>query len=186
MNQPILWYGSRATGLVALVLFTASVVLGVLGGGRLVTPTWPRFTVSALHRNISLLACVFLAVHIVTSIVDPYAGIGWLDAIVPFRSVYHPLWLGIGAVASDLVIAIMITSLLRPRVHLGLWRYVHWTSYACWPLAVVHGIGTDVADIRMVWVLIVNIACVVAVIVAIGWRAGTSHPDTEARARAAG
>lgn len=186
MNQPILWYASRATGLIALVLFTGSVVLGALGGGRFVTPRWPRFAVAAVHRNVSLLGCVFLVIHIVTSIVDPYAGIGWLDAVVPFVSIYHPFWLGMGAVASDLIIAIMITSLLRPRVHLRLWRYVHWTSYACWPIAILHGIGTNPADFTMSWVLVVNIACVLAVALAIGWRAGTSNRDGDARARAAG
>jgi predicted ferric reductase len=184
MNQPIMWYASRATGLIALVLFTASVVLGALGGGRYSGQRWPRFALAAVHRSVSLLAVVFLAVHITTAIVDPFAGIGWLDAIVPFRSVYYPFWLGLGAVATDLTIAITVTSLLRPRVNVVLWRMVHWTSYACWPLAVIHGIGTTPADIRMGWVLALNIVCVLAVLVAVGWRAGTSHPDTEARARA--
>jgi predicted ferric reductase len=184
MNQPIMWYASRATGLIALVLFTASVVLGALGGGRYVSLRWPRFALAAVHRSVSLLAVVFLAVHITTAIVDPFAGIGWLDAIVPFRSVYYPFWLGLGAVATDLTIAIIVTSLLRPRVNAVLWRVVHWTSYACWPLAVIHGIGTTPADIRLGWVLLLNIVCVMAVLVAVCWRAGTSHPDTEARARA--
>jgi predicted ferric reductase len=184
VNQPIMWYASRATGLVALVLFTAAVVLGALGGGRYASTRWPRFVLAALHRNVSLLAMVFLAVHITTAIVDPFAGIGWLDAIVPFRSAYHPFWLGLGAVATDLTIAVVVTSLLRPRVNHRLWRWLHWTTYAVWPLAVMHGIGTTPADIRMGWVLVLNIACVLAVLVAVGWRAGTSHPDTEARARA--
>jgi methionine sulfoxide reductase heme-binding subunit len=186
MNQPIIWYASRATGLIALVLFTASVVLGALGGGRYASKRWPRFVLAAVHRNVSLLAVVFLVVHIISSIVDPFAGIGWLDAIVPFVSIYHPFWLGLGAIATDLTVAVVVTSLLRPRVHVGLWRFVHWTSYALWPLAVVHGIGTAPADIRLSWVLVVNAVCVLAVIVAVGWRAGTSHPDTEARARATG
>lgn len=182
MNQPILWYASRATGLIALLLFTASVALGALGGGRYVSVRWPRFALAAVHRNVSLLAVVFLAVHVTTAIVDPFAGIGWLAAIVPFRSVYHPFWLGLGAVATDLTVAIVVTSLLRPRVDVRVWRWIHWASYACWPLAVVHGIGTTPADIRMGWVLVVNLVCVLAVLGAVGWRAGTRHPDTVARA----
>jgi methionine sulfoxide reductase heme-binding subunit len=186
MNQPILWYASRSTGLLALVLFTVSVVLGALGGGRFAATRWPRFTIAGLHRSVSLLAVAFLLVHIGTSIIDPYAGIGWLDAIVPFGSIYHPFWLGLGAVATDLTAAIIITSLLRPRVNLRLWRWVHWTSYACWPLAVVHGIGTGPADFRLGWVVGLNIVCVLAVLGTLLWRVGTSHPDTEARARATG
>lgn len=182
MDQPILWYASRATGLIALVLFTASVVLGALGGGRFASPRWPRFALAAVHRNVSLLAVVFLAVHITTATVDPFAGIGWLDAVVPFRSVYHPFWLGLGAVATDLTIAIVVTSLLRPRINLRLWRWVHWVSYACWPLAVGHGIGTAPADIRLSWVVVVNLLCVLVVLGAVTWRAGARHMDTRARA----
>lgn len=170
MHQELLWYTSRATGLVALVLFTASVVFGVLVSGRYVGERWPRFAVNAVHRNISLTATVFLAVHVITAIVDPYAGIKWLDAIVPFGSVYYPVWLGLGAVAFDLAVAIMVTSLLRPRVNLRTWRLVHWTSYACWPLALVHGIGTTPADIRLNWVLAVDIACLLTVAWAVAWR----------------
>lgn len=184
MNEPILWYASRSTGLIALVLFTGSVVLGALGSGRYASVRWPRFTLAAVHRNVSLLAVVFLVVHITTATVDPYAGIGWLDAIVPFGSAYQPFWLGLGAVATDLTIAVVVTSLLRPRVNAKLWRYVHWASYACWPLAVVHGIGTTTSDFRMTWVAAIDVLCVLAVIVAVCWRAGTRHHDTEARARA--
>jgi predicted ferric reductase len=177
-----LWYASRATGIVALLLFTASMVLGALGSGRFTGPRWPRFAVAALHRNMSLLALVFLAIHIATAVIDPYAGIGWLDAILPFGSVYRPLWLGIGAVATDLAIAVVITSLLRPRIDVRVWRFVHWTSYLCWPLAVVHGIGTAPSDFRLSWVLAVNIGCVLAVVAAVGWRAIRRHPDDDIRA----
>lgn len=184
MNQPILWYASRSTGVLALVLLTVTVVLGALNRGRYASVRWPRFAIAAVHRNISLLAVAFLVVHVVTATVDPYAGIGWLDAIVPFVSVYHPFWLGLGAAASDLLVAVVVTSLLRPRINARLWRTVHWAAYGCWPVAVVHGIGIDPADFRLTWLLVVNCVCVLAVVVAVGWRAGASHPDSEARARA--
>ena len=184
MNAPIVWYASRATGLIALLLLTGSVVLGALGSGRYGSLRWPRFTLAALHRNVSLLAVVFLAVHITASVVDPFAGIGWLDVVVPFGSAYAPFWLGLGAVATDLTIAVLATSLLRPRVNVRLWRYVHWASYACWPLAVVHGIGTTPGDFRLTWVAAINVLCVLAVLIAVGWRLGTRHPDAVARAGA--
>jgi predicted ferric reductase len=170
MNQAIMWYASRATGLVALVLFTGSLVVGVLGAGRFASRGWPRFTLAGVHRNVSLLAVVFIVVHIGTATVDPYAGIGWLDSVVPFVSVYHPVWLGLGGVAADLTAAVVATSVLRPRVQHRLWRWVHWASYVCWPLAVMHGIGTAPADIRLNWVVAIDAACLLAVLVAIGWR----------------
>lgn len=66
-----------ATGLVALLLLTATVVLGITSAGRLATPRWPRFVIAAIHRNLSLLSVVFLGVHIATAVIDPYAGISW-------------------------------------------------------------------------------------------------------------
>lgn len=176
-----LWYTSRATGLVSLLLVTVSAVLGMLGAGRVATPRWPRFALSSLHRNVSLLTVTFLAVHIATAIIDPYAGIGWLDAIVPFVSVYQPFWLGLGAVALDLMVAVIITSLLRTRMPLAAWRFVHLTSYALWPLVIFHGLGNGGADSHRGWVLVLYGLCILAVAVAGFLRLTATHPDTEMR-----
>lgn len=176
-----LWFAGRATGLVSLLLITATVVLGASHSGRLTTTGWPRFTLHAVHRNLSLLTLAFLAVHISTSIIDPYAGIAWPDAVVPFLSTYHPFWLGLGAVAFDLVVAVILTSLLRTRVPLRVWRGVHLASYALWPVAVVHGLGIGGSDSTLPWVLAVDALCVLAVVVAVVRRLRASHPDADAR-----
>jgi DMSO/TMAO reductase YedYZ heme-binding membrane subunit len=176
-----LWYASRATGLVSLVLLTATTVLGIMNGARRTVRSLPRFATVTLHRNATLLALVFLAVHVASAIVDPYAGIRWADAVVPFVSPYQPMWLGLGAVALDLVIALTVTSLLRPLVGVRLWRGLHWFAYGCWALAVVHGVGIGGADSRRGWVLALELACVVAVAVATVVRVASTHPDTEAR-----
>jgi sulfoxide reductase heme-binding subunit YedZ len=176
-----LWYSSRATGLVSLLLLTATVVLGALNTGRLSSSGWPRFVVAAVHRNLSLIALAFLVVHVATAVIDPYAGIGWLDAVVPFGSVYRPLWLGLGAVAGDLFLAVLATSLLRLRLGLRLWRLVHWASYACWPVAVLHGLGTGTTDRHTTWVIALDVCSALAVTGAIAWRLLSVHPDTEAR-----
>jgi methionine sulfoxide reductase heme-binding subunit len=181
-----LWYASRATGLVCLLLLSASVVLGLLGAGRFATRSWPRFVLGALHRNVSLLIVVFLAVHIATAITDPYAGIGWISAVVPFSSSYHPLWLGLGAVAFDLLLALIVTSLLRTRLSLRAWRAVHWTAYGCWPAALVHGIGIGGTDRTQPWVLALDAVAVASVVGALVWRLQASHPDSEARGTALG
>src|SRR5258708_4028582 len=108
-----LWYATRATGVMALVLLTATVVLGVAGTARLATPHWPRMITAQLHRNLSLLAVAFVAAHVVTTVLDPYAPIGWISAIVPFASPYRTLWLGLGTVAFDLLLPVVVPSLLR-------------------------------------------------------------------------
>jgi len=164
-----LWYLSRSTGVVCLVLFTAVVVLGLLVSRQRKLPGLPRFGVVSLHRYLSLLALGFLAVHILTAVADSYVSISPLAAVVPFASAYKPLWLGLGAVAVDLGLAVIITSLVRARIGRRAWRTVHWLAYACWPVAVLHSIGTG-PDLRSVLPLWLTLASVLAVLGAIGWR----------------
>lgn len=163
------WYATRATGLVAMVLLTASVVLGVAQVTRWARPNWPRYLTAGLHKNVSLLATVFVAAHVVTTILDGFAPIGWLDTVIPFLSPYRPIWLGLGAVAFDLLLALIVTSLLRERMGYLAWRAVHLSAYACWPTAIVHGLGTG-TDARFSWSLLLQLACVAAVLAAVIWR----------------
>jgi sulfoxide reductase heme-binding subunit YedZ len=165
----LLWYATRATGVIALVLLTATVALGVAGTARLDTPVLPRLVRSGLHRNVSLLAVAFLAVHVVTAVVDPFAGIGFISVVVPFSSSYRPLWLGLGAVAFDLLLALVISSLIRARLPYRAWRTIHWLAYLCWPVALWHGLGTG-TDTRLSWLLLLDAVCVAVVVVAACWR----------------
>ena len=159
---PGLWYATRATGLVTLLLLTGAVVLGILTAGRFAGTTWPRFLTIGLHHNISLLAVAFLGLHVATTVFDRYTSISLTDAVVPFLSNYKTVWLGLGAIACDLFLALIITSLLRQRLGHRTWRAVHWCGYVCWPVALVHaaGIGTDKTRS---WVFFLTIACVAAV-----------------------
>jgi hypothetical protein len=172
----VLWYVSRATGLLSLVLLTSVLVLGALTGGRASAARWPRFAVAALHRNLTLLTLAFVLVHVSSAIIDGYAGIAWLDAVLPFVSVYHPFWLGLGAAAFDLFAALLVSSLLRPHINPRWWRGLHWAAYACWPIAVAHGLGIGGADTRTGWVLAIVGACVLAVGSAVAWRATVRVP----------
>jgi sulfoxide reductase heme-binding subunit YedZ len=164
-----LWYTTRATGVVALVLLTATVALGVAGTARLETQSMPRVVRSGLHRNVSLLAVAFVATHVLTSIIDPYAGIGFASALVPFTSPYRPLWVSLGAIAFDMMLAIVISSLIRRRLPYRAWRAVHWLAYACWPVALWHGLGSG-TDSRLSWLLLLDAGCVLVVAAAVCWR----------------
>jgi|SRR5579884_16688 len=172
------WYLARGTGVVSLLLLTASVVIGILGSLRFAAPRWPRFAIDTVHRDISLLALAFLVVHIVTSVLDSFAPITLLDAVVPFVSAYRPLWLGLGAVAFDLMVAIAVTSLVRRRLGYGAWRAVHWLAYASWPVAVLHGLGTG-TDAKLWWNLLITAACLAAVLVAVWVRVARSGAGAE-------
>ncbi|HZD66227.1 MAG TPA: ferric reductase-like transmembrane domain-containing protein [Acidimicrobiales bacterium] len=170
-----LWYLTRGTGLVALVLLTASVVLGIVSTSRFAPRGWPRFATQGLHRNISLLVLVLLAIHIATAEADTYAPVGWAAVVVPFVSSYRPLWLGLGTLAFDLLLALVVTSLLRARIGYATWRAIHWLAYLSWPVALVHGLGTG-TDTRLGWVLALDAVCVGAVVIAGGWRLTQGWP----------
>ncbi len=175
LHGPFLWYATRAAGLVTLVLLTASMVLGVLNAGRFATRQWPRFLVQGLHRNLSLLALAFLALHVGTTVIDTYTSIGLPAAFVPFVSPYKRWWLGLGAVACDLMLALTITSLARQRLGHRFWRVVHWAGYLCWPVAIAHGLGAG-TDHTARWNIILTIVCIGAVGISIGYRAARTMP----------
>lgn len=166
-----MWYLARATGIVALLLLTVTVVLGILTSVRWQPRSLPRFVVEYVHRNVTVLVLALIAIHVATVVLDGFAPIGWLAAVVPFISEYRPIWLGLGALGFDLLLAVAITSWLRHRVGFRVWRFLHWSAYACWPIVLVHGLGTG-TDTRQVWALVVEGACLLAVALAVLWRVG--------------
>jgi DMSO/TMAO reductase YedYZ heme-binding membrane subunit len=163
------WYASRATGIVALLLLTAVLVLGILVNRQGRLPGLPRFAVTSLHRNISLLAVAFVAVHVLTAVLDTYVSIPLVSAVVPFDSGYERLWLGLGAISFDLMLAMIITSLIRGRLNRILWRAIHLLAYLCWPVAFAHSIGSS-KDLQHGWLLYLAVGCAVVVVAATGWR----------------
>ena len=171
-----LWYLTRGTGAVTLVLLTISVALGVANVRRVRTDRVPRFVVDALHRNVSLVALLLLAVHIATSMLDAFAPIRLIDVFVPFVSAYRPVWLGLGTVALDLLIAVALTSVLRRRFGHRMWRTTHWLAYGSWPVALLHGLGTG-SDVKMTWMLALTAGCVLVVLVAVWIRATAGWPE---------
>ncbi len=193
-TTPVLWFTTRATGTVALVLLTGSVLLGILTTTRASGPGMPRFAVTELHRRIALITLAFLGLHILTAAADTYVPIGWVALVVPFVSSYQPLWIGLGAVAFDLLVAVMVTSLLRRQLGARVFRGAHWLVYLCWPVAVAHGIGAG-TDLRQAWMQVLVGSCIASVLLAVAWRLWadpyqgiyrTAAPRRTIRERAAG
>jgi DMSO/TMAO reductase YedYZ heme-binding membrane subunit len=171
------WYLTRASGTVALVLLTVALVLGMVNVARVSGRRWPRFVIDGIHRRVSLLAVAFLVVHIITAVLDSFAPIGLLDAVIPFHGAYRPFWLGLGALAFDLLIAVAITSVARARFGHRAWRAVHWLAYACWPIAVLHGLGTG-SDTKQTWLLMIVGVCVCVGLAAMISRLRLRLPDS--------
>jgi methionine sulfoxide reductase heme-binding subunit len=179
------WYLTRSTGAVALLLLTLAIALGVADVQRWSTARWPRFVVDGLHRNISLLAMVFLVAHILTSVLDSFAPISLIDSVIPFTGAYRPFWLGLGAVAFDLLLAVTVTSLLRQRMGFASWRAIHWLTYLSWPIALLHGFGTG-SDVKGgVWLMALSIGCLAIVAAAVLARVVRGWPENVARRAAA-
>jgi sulfoxide reductase heme-binding subunit YedZ len=164
-----LWYLSRGSGVVALVLLTVVVVLGILTRAGRPLPGLPRFAVAEMHRNASLLSLVFLAIHVGTAVTDSYVTLGWADAVVPFAGSYHPLSVGLGAVSLDLLLAVLVTSLLRQVIGRRAFWAVHLSVYAAWPVAIGHSValGPDVRSGGQLWLAVL---CIAASTAALAWR----------------
>lgn len=183
MNNTILWYTTRGSGAVTLILLSCVLVLGILATLRVQSDRWPLFLTSGLHRNLSLMTLVFLGLHIVTAVVDPFTNLGWEAALVPFSSYYRTFWLGLGVIAFELLCAVTLTSLVRGFIGHGIWRAIHWVTYAAWPVAVIHGLGTG-TDTWSSWMLAITAGCVAGVLMAIVIRIWSGSRDPLAAARA--
>jgi DMSO/TMAO reductase YedYZ heme-binding membrane subunit len=154
---------------VALLLLTGVMVLGVLVNRQGRLPGLPKFAVTGLHRNLSLLAVAFTAIHVLTAVIDTFVSIPLTSAVIPFTSGYEGFWLGLGAIASDIMLALIITSLLRRHLSRGVWRAVHWLAYVSWPVAFLHSVYSS-KDLQHGPLLVFAIFCALAVVAAVVWR----------------
>ena len=179
-----LWYASRATGVVSLLLLSLVVMLGIFVNRQGRLPGLPSFAVTGLHRSLSLLAVLFIAVHVTTAVIDPYVSIGLAALVIPFVSAYMPFWIGLGAVALDLIVALIVTSLLRAHISRRAWRGVHWLAYAAWPVALAHGFGAS-PDLRSGGLRVLAVSCALAVGAAGLWRLAGKTVEVPRAERAA-
>lgn len=143
---PLLWWVDRAAGLVLLVLLTSAVVTGLRSTVPRPAHRFPRFATLTLHRNLALLAMCMLTIHVGTAVADSFVDITWWQVVVPAGSGYRPVWVGMGTVTVDLLLAIVATSVLRHRIGLRVWRALHLLVLPAWLLGVGHALalGTDV------------------------------------------
>jgi len=176
MFDQVLWFTTRGAGAVSLLMFTASAALGLVTVARFQAAGWPRFFNYEMHRRVSLLSIVFLAVHVLTAVFDPFTKLGLGAALVPFASSYRPVQVALGVVALYLFVALIVTSLLRKHIGQRTWRAVHWASYAMWPMALLHGI-TAGSDAFAPWMLAVDLISIAVITAALGWRIAVGNPN---------
>ena len=143
----VAWYVARSSGIVAYLLLSGSVVLGVLMAGR-ARLTWPRFAVEEVHRFLAILTGVFIVLHGGALLLDTVVPFSLARELVPFTTAYRPFAVGLGVVAAELTAAVGISNALRSRLPHGVWRRVHYLTLAVWAFATLHGLlaGTDRFD----------------------------------------
>jgi methionine sulfoxide reductase heme-binding subunit len=174
------WYLMRASGVVSLILLSGVVALGIATANRWRPGRLPRFVTLNLHRNVSLLAVVFVAIHVLTALIDPYAAVTVPSVVVPFVAHGRAFWVGLGTVSLDLVLALIVSSLLRRHLSQRLWRGVHWLAYVSWPVALAHGLGIG-TDTGTLWLQLISAVCVLLVGTAVVWRLGRRDAEPKHR-----
>jgi hypothetical protein len=158
----IAWDTARAGGFLAYILLTFGVAVGLVMRNRWQSTRWPRLVTNELHGYLNLLALVFITIHVLAVVVDPFTRFGLAEILVPFASHYRPLWMGLGVVALYLLLAVWVSTKLRARIGHRLWRSIHILAYGVWGLATIHGLGTG-SDTRSAWALLVYVSSVVLV-----------------------
>lgn len=176
MFDQVLWFATRGAGIVSLLLLTATTCFGLVIVTRYQRASWPRFLTFEMHRRIALLSIVFLVVHVLAAVFDPFTSLGLAAALVPLASSYRPLEVAFGVVSMYLFVAIVASSLLRQHIGQRTWRLIHWSSYAMWPLAVLHGY-TAGSDAFALWMLAIDAVCVAAVLACLAWRLANGSPN---------
>jgi sulfoxide reductase heme-binding subunit YedZ len=175
-TNPIDWYAARAAGVVAYVLLSIVVTLGLTMAGRVRLARWPRFAVEDVHRTGGILVGVFVTLHVVTIAIDAYLPFPLTSILVPGLARYRPLWVAFGIVAAELLLALAFTNHYRDRlIRYAVWRRIHYLNFAVWLAATVHGIGSG-TDRNAVWLLAIYAAAAAIVAGAIAWRFGRMRP----------
>jgi sulfoxide reductase heme-binding subunit YedZ len=169
-TSPIDWYAARAAGVVAYVLLSVVVTLGLTMAGRARLARWPKFAIENVHRTGGILVGVFVTIHVVTIAIDAYLPFPLASLVVPGIGRYRPLWVAFGIVAAELLLALAFTNHYRHRlIPHPVWRRFHYLNFAVWVAATVHGIGSG-TDRNAVWLLAVYAAAAASVAGAIAWR----------------
>jgi hypothetical protein len=173
-SLPIDWYAARAAGVVAYVLLTGVVLVGLTLSGRVQLPRWPKFAVTDVHRFGSLLVGVFVTLHVLTVGLDTYTRFSLTQLLVPFTSSYRPVWIAVGIVATELLVAVAVTNALRSRIPHRMWRRAHYATFLVWAGATVHGVGAG-TDSRALWLTAIYVVAVGSVTAALMWRILRRH-----------
>ena len=177
--QTVTWDVARAGGFTAYILLTLAVVVGLALSTQIQSPSfWPRIINSELHNFLTLLSTIFLGVHVLAVILDPFTHFGLNEILIPLASHYRPEWMALGIVGFYLGIAIGISTLLRKQIGYKWWRKLHVLTLAIFALTAIHGIGTG-SDTQTPWALAIYLVSIALVSVLLYRRMFFSKPKNK-------
>lgn len=192
MDEHAFWYMTRSAGFVAYLLLFTSVVLGLTMTTGFVQRLVPRYRVYDLHRFLSLLTLSVTVFHVLIVLPDGFIGFSLRELLVPFASPYEPFFMGLGVFSLYFMAIVIGAFYLRPLVSYSVWRALHYTTFAVFVLAVVHGAGAG-TDTGATWATWLYAATGLVVFNLVVWRIfwgrsrGVSKPvETLATQRSAG
>jgi hypothetical protein len=163
------WYIGRGSGITAYLLLTFTVVLGIALSRRWYSSRVPRMVVDELHRWLTMTFYVFLAIHVVTMLLDPFTHFRLIDVTLPFVSSYRPIWLSLGIIGSELSVAAGASVWIRRWIGYRAWHVLHLTAYPIFFFSLLHAIGTG-TDTKTSWATALYIGSFVLVAGATLWR----------------
>lgn len=165
----LLWYVARGSGIVAFILLTFSVALGIVMNRRWYATNWPRMVVDAMHRWFTMTFFTFTVIHVVTIMLDPFSHISLLNVLVPFTGGYRPFWMSLGVIAIELGLAIGASVGIRRWIGYRAWHIMHGLAYPIYLLSLLHGLGTG-TDTGTPWMSAVYGGSAMLIVMAVTWR----------------
>ena len=159
------WLASRSAGIVAYLLLSLAVLIGLALALRAGSPRF-RLGLRAIHERVALLSLGAVAAHGLFLLADPWLKPGVTGVLVPFTTPYRPLWTGLGILAGYLAAGLSLTYYLRRRIGSRRWRLAHRFIPIAWAMAAVHvaGAGTDAVSLWLDVPLAVSAAMIVALL----------------------
>jgi methionine sulfoxide reductase heme-binding subunit len=158
----VIWYVARGSAVAAEIALSFALVIGMLLGAGVKSPAWPMAASKHVHRAVAIAASCLIGLHIAAILADSFIHFSPLDAVVPFRAPYRGLWVGLGTIAFDALILLLVATALRRRMPYGVWRLLHRLAFPIWVLAVIHGLGAG-TDAPAAWLQLITASCIAVV-----------------------
>ena len=141
-----IWLATRAAGFTTLIMLSIQISLGLILSHPTHKSTWKLSKLLfPWHENAWVFVLAFLGAHIVTTVLDEWADVGLLGALIPGASAYRTPAVALGTLALWALLITGLTARYTKLLPAGLWLRLHRISHVIFPIAWLHGVlaGTD-------------------------------------------